>query len=303
MIYIGLFFAIFLFSIFLLEPYLRRDSRLDQFVAERASSGNAKEHSKREFSKVLSISSFGSTSQKERQQIILKLRAAGFWGLKPVLYFRTARYICPVILFLFGMILAFNAELLDQLHFTAKLAVAGFFGVVGVFIPGLFLQNRIIKRRAAVRKAWSDALDLMLVCMEAGMTIEAAIAKVANTIQFLSKELSEELYLTVAEFNLYPDRREAYHNFAKRTEIESIQAFVQCVVQAERYGTPMGQALRLLAHENREQRLQLAERKAAALPPKLTVPMILFFLPVIFAVILTPAIIQIAAQGGIMGGN
>jgi len=143
----------------------------------------------------------------------------------------------------------------------------------------------------------------MLVCVESGMTIEMSLKLVSEKISFLCDELSKEILIVINDFNMYKERKEAYESFARRLNLESVDAFVQCIIQAERYGTPVGDALRVLAQEHRDQRMQMAERKAAALPPKLTVPMILFFLPVIFAVILTPAIIQVSAQGGIMGGN
>ena len=127
------------------------------------------------------------------------------------------------------------------------------------------------------------------------MSIEQAFRKVSLEIGLQSIPLAEELTLTTAELSFLPERRTAYENLAKRTGIESTKQIVTVLTQAEKYGTPLGHALRVLGQESRDHRLLLAEQKAAALPPKLTVPMIIFFLPVLFAVIMTPAIIQISS--------
>ena len=138
----------------------------------------------------------------------------------------------------------------------------------------------------------------MLICVEAGMSIEAAFRRVSEEIGAQSIPLAEELVLVGAELSYLSERRQAYDNLARRTGLEAVQSVAQALIQAERYGTPVGAALRVLAAESREQRMTEAEKKAAALPPKLTVPMILFFLPVLFGVILGPAGIQVSAQGG-----
>jgi tight adherence protein C len=142
-------------------------------------------------------------------------------------------------------------------------------------------------------RAFPDALDLMLICVEAGMSIESSFTRVANEIGSQSPELAEELGLTTAELSYLPDRRQAFDNLAKRCGHAGVKAVATALNQAEKYGTPLGAALRVTANENREMRMQEAERKAASLPAKLTVPMIIFFLPCLFVVILGPAIISI----------
>ncbi|MEO0361117.1 MAG: type II secretion system F family protein, partial [Pseudomonadota bacterium] len=159
--------------------------------------------------------------------------------------------------------------------------------------PVIYLKNRLDKRKTEVRRHWPTAMDLLLICVESGMSTEAAFRKVAEEMARESVVLSEELSLTTAELKYLPDRRVAYRRLAARTDVEEVGAIVTSLVQAEKYGTPMGQALRVLSRETRSLRMAAAEKKAAALPPKLTVPMIIFFLPVLFAVIMTPAIIQI----------
>ena len=156
------------------------------------------------------------------------------------------------------------------------------------------MRNQITKRQKSVRRAWPDALDLLLICVESGMGIEGAFRKVSEEIGSPSIALAEELSLTTAELSYLQDRRKAYDNLGERTGLEGVRSVVTALIQAEKYGTPIGTALRVLAQENRDMRMQEAEKKAAALPPKLTVPMILFFLPVLFAVIITPAAIQVS---------
>jgi len=164
---------------------------------------------------------------------------------------------------------------------------------VGFYAPNIYLKNMIDKRRASIMAAFPDSLDLLLICVESGMSIEAAIQKVSQEVGGQSIELAEELSLLSAELSYLPDRRMAYEGMAKRTQHPGIKAVATAMTQAETYGTPLGSALRVMAKENRDLRLSAAEKKAAALPAKLTVPMILFFLPVLFVVILGPAIINI----------
>jgi tight adherence protein C len=173
-----------------------------------------------------------------------------------------------------------------------NLGIAAIVALLGYYVPGIYVKNRIAKRQTAIRRAWPDALDLLLICVESGLSIESAFRKVSEQIGSQSTELAEELSLTTAELSYLQDRRKAYENLGERTGLDGVKAVVTSLIQAEKYGTPVGHSLRVLAQENRDMRMSEAEKKAAALPPKLTVPMILFFLPVLFAVILTPAVIQ-----------
>ncbi len=175
------------------------------------------------------------------------------------------------------------------IKFLGALAV----GLFGYFLPDIFISNVIAKRQQSVMRAFPDALDLMLICVESGMSIESTFTRVATEIGAQSAELAEELGLTTAELSYLPDRASAYDNLAKRCNHSGVKAVATALNQAEHYGTPLGQALRVTAQENREMRMAEAEKKAAALPAKLTVPMILFFLPCLFIVILGPAIMKI----------
>jgi tight adherence protein C len=170
-----------------------------------------------------------------------------------------------------------------------------FAAFVGFKAPEIVLKNTTQKRQLSIRRAWPDALDLLLICVESGMSIEAAMQRVAREIGSQSVPLAEELTLACAELSYLSDRRKAFDNLGKRTGLSTVKSVATSFIQSERYGTPLGQALRVLAQENRDMRMADADKKAAALPPKLTVPMVLFFLPVIFIVILGPSMILVLA--------
>jgi tight adherence protein C len=164
---------------------------------------------------------------------------------------------------------------------------------LGFYAPNLYLKNLADNRRTKIMQSFPDSLDMMLICVESSMSIEMALQRVGQEIATASVELAEEFALTTAELSYLPERRMAYENLARRTNHPGVKAVAMALTQAEKYGTPVGQALRVMAKENRDLRLAEAEKKAASLPPKLTVPMIVFFLPVLFAVIIGPALIQV----------
>jgi tight adherence protein C len=221
-----------------------------------------------------------------------KLRMAGFRGQAPLVAFLFARVTMPLILFTVAIFYLLWGIELEQ-PTAIKVLIAIGVAYVGFYAPNLYVSNVLSKRQTSIRRAWPDALDLLLICVESGMTAEAAFRKVSEEIGAQSVELAEELTLTTAELSYLPDRRQAYENLGSRTGLETVRSVMTSLIQAERYGTPLGHSLRVLAQENRDQRMTAAEKKAAALPPKLTVPMILFFLPVLFGVIMGPAAIQI----------
>ena len=224
-----------------------------------------------------------------------KLIMAGYRGQAPYVTFLFARMVAPIVLFIATVIYMF---LISHWQASAMLKIGICIGGAwaGLQAPMLFLKNNIAKRQLSIRRAFPDALDLLLICIESGMSIEAAFRKVATEIVTQSIALSEEFTLTTAELSYLQDRKVAYENLAKRTGLEGVKSVCLALQQSERYGTPLGQSLRVMAQENRDMRMNEAEKKAAALPPKLTVPMILFFLPVLFVVILGPTGIKIAAM-------
>lgn len=228
------------------------------------------------------------------ENTINKLKVAGFRGQNPLTKFLFFRLVLPFVgLGLACVYVLFLGGLGEQPVFM-KFFVCLLAAYAGFYAPNIYVSNRAGKRKQSIQTAWPDALDLMLICVESGMSIEAAIRKVADEIGSQSVALAEELILTNAELAYLQERKQAYDNLASRTGLEPVKSVTQALVQAERYGTPVAQALRTLANESRDMRMNAAEKKAAALPPKLTVPMILFFLPVLFAIILGPAIMQVS---------
>lgn len=228
----------------------------------------------------------------EDPKVADKMAQAGYRGPKPLNTFYFFRFASPFIFFAFVAfyLFVFNDFGLPLMaRITATMAAT----VIGFYAPNIFLSNRIAKRQLSIMQAFPDALDLLLICVEAGMSIEAAIQKVSQEIGGSSIDLAEELSLLSAELSYLPERRQAYEGLAKRTNHAGVKSVATAMVQAEQYGTPLGSALRTMAKENRDLRMSAAEKKAASLPAKLTVPMILFFLPVLFVVILGPAIINI----------
>jgi tight adherence protein C len=223
---------------------------------------------------------------------VSKLRMAGYRGNAPLVVFLFARLVLPLIFFVVAMFYLFAVNKLQQPAIT-KILIAVIVAYIGFYAPNLYVSNVVQKRQTSIRRAWPDALDLMLICVESGMSAEAAFRRVSEEIGAQSVELAEELTLTTAELSYLQERRQAYENLATRTGLDGVRSVTTSLIQAERYGTPLGQSLRVLAQENRDQRMNNAEKKAAALPPKLTVPMILFFLPVLFGVIIGPAAISV----------
>jgi tight adherence protein C len=228
----------------------------------------------------------------ETEEVRDKLKMAGLRGQAPLVAYMFFRVAAPVIIAAVALLYLFVIADYDY-PVLVKIGLAIGAGYAGFYVPNMFVENLIQRRQTSIKNAFPDALDMLLICVQSGMSIEAAFQKVSGEVGAQSLELAEELSLTTAELSYLQDRRQAFENLGKRTGIAGIKAVATALIQAERYGTPIGQALRVMARENRDMRMSEAEKKAAALPPKLTVPMILFFLPVLFVVILGPAMIQV----------
>ena len=222
-----------------------------------------------------------------------KLTMAGYRGHAPYVTFLFFRLVTPIVLFLVTVLYVFVISHMQK-SMPIKIGICIGAAYLGLQGPMLFLKNAITKRQLSIKRAFPDALDLLLICIESGMSIETAFRKVSGEIVTQSVALSEEFVLTTAELYYLQDRKVAYENLAKRTGLEGVKSVCLALQQSERYGTPLGQSLRVMAQENRDMRMSEAEKKAASLPPKLTVPMILFFLPVLFIVILGPSGIKVA---------
>ncbi len=228
----------------------------------------------------------------EDPKVVDNLAQAGFRGPGPVTTFYFFRFVMP---FVFAAVVAFYLTVVNGFGLLPiqKVCACVAFLAFGYYAPNVYITNVAQKRRESIVAAFPDALDLLLICVESGMSIEAAIQKVGSEVGSQSMELAEELSLLTAELSYLPDRRLAYEGLARRTNHPGIKSVATAMIQAERYGTPLGTALRVMAKENRDLRLSAAEKKAAALPAQLTVPMILFFLPVLFIMILGPAIMRV----------
>jgi tight adherence protein C len=267
-----------------------RSARLSEMaISERQSGSKLRQGPKGYVQQI--VDALDLKSKFDSDELRHKLKMAGYRGEAPVLTYMAFRVVIPPIVFL---VVLFWLFFVAQVEYppAMKVVFAAGAGFIGFYLPNVLLTNITQKRKTAIEQAFPDSLDMLLICVQSGMSVEAAFGKVAREITVQSMELAEELSLTTAELSYLPDRRTAYENLAKRTGLEGVKSVCTALVQAERYGTPVGSALRVMAKENREIRMSKAEQKAAALPPKLTVPMIIFFLPVLFIAILTPAIIR-----------
>ena len=235
----------------------------------------------------LNLTSWLGTERAKTQ-----LAMAGYRGAGAEYTFLFFRLVTPVAAFLAALLYLFVLLNWDKPALMKfGLAIGAMY--LGIKAPEIFLSNTISKRKKSMERAYPNTLDLLLICVESGMSIEHAFRKVSMEVGTESIPMAEEMTLLAAEMSFLPDRRTAFENLGARTGLESVRALVTVLVQAERYGTPLGAALRVLSQESRDARMTAAEKKAASLPPALTVPMIIFFLPGLFAAILTPAIIQI----------
>lgn len=228
----------------------------------------------------------------EDPNIATSLEQAGMRGPRPLMIFYFCRFALPFLGAVGTFLYIFfvnDHDLSTQLKYGSVV----FGAAAGFYAPNMYVKNIAAKRQLSIMRAFPDALDMMLICVESGMSIEMAFGKVGAEIGTASVELAEELQITTAELAYLQERRLAYENLARRTGHEGVKSVTMALIQGERYGTPLGDALRAMSKENREMRMAAAEKKAAALPAKLTVPMILFFLPVLFLVVLGPAYIKI----------
>ena len=307
---IGVGVAVFASVLTLLSSFVGGGARLDKrmkAVAERREELRRRSRQAMRGGAGNEASSLRRTDDSFRSRVVARLNLmklledpkvadnmiqAGFRGPGPLNTFYFFRFATPFILMALTAFYLFVVVKPD-LPMMTQVAMVVMAAGVGFYAPNIYLKNMIDKRRASIMAAFPDSLDLLLICVESGMSIEAAIQKVSQEVGGQSIELAEELSLLSAELSYLPDRRMAYEGMAKRTQHPGIKAVATAMTQAETYGTPLGSALRVMAKENRDLRLAAAEKKAAALPAKLTVPMIIFFLPVLFVVILGPAIINI----------
>jgi tight adherence protein C len=241
------------------------------------------------------VSDFNLSKWLAQEEARDKLVMAGFRGEAPYMTFLFCRLVTPIVFFIGTAIYVFVIAKMEQ-STTVKIGFCVGAAYLGMQAPMFYLKNAINKRQLSIKRAFPDALDLLLICVESGMSVELAFRRVASELGAQSVPLAEEFTLTTAELSYLSDRKVAYENLQRRTGLDGVKSVCMALAQSERYGTPLGTTLRVMAQENRDARMTEAEKKAAALPPMLTVPMVLFFLPVLFIVILGPTGIKVAAM-------
>ena len=228
-----------------------------------------------------------------------KMLQAGIRNPTAPLKFMIAQAVIPLVLCGFAMIIIHGSE--KEVSNVMTLSILFGAAVIGYKLPDVLIKNTILKRQEEINLTFPDSLDMMLICVQGGIGLEQTVDRVAQEVAEHSETLAEELGILSAEMAMLNDRRQALQDFARRVGSGGAKSFATALIQAEQYGTSVSQAMRVMADEIREQRMATAEQKAAALPPKLTVPMILFFLPALFVIILGPAGIQ-ASSAGVGGG-
>lgn len=239
------------------------------------------------------LSNMKVLQQSQVDQMVQKLAWAGFRNKEVAVYIIGLRMVLPIILGVIGFVLLYVMEIKPDWQMKRVMAMAAlvFAGYKG---PEIYLGNIAKKRTDAIRKGLPDALDLLVICAEAGLTVDAAFNRVAKELGRAYPELGDEFALTAIELSFLNERRKAFENLAFRVNLDSVKGVVTTMVQTEKYGTPLASALRVLSGEFRNERMMRAEEKAARLPAIMTIPLIMFILPVLFIVILGPAACSIA---------
>jgi tight adherence protein C len=243
--------------------------------------------------------------ESQVKMIQQKLAQAGIRNKELAVVVLFARMVLPVVLGLIGVVVLYWTDVfpewgsMKRFMGFAALVIAGYKG------PEVYLKNISTKRTKLIQKGLPDALDLLVICAEAGLTVDAAFGRVSRELGRAYPELGEEFALTAIELSFLTERRQAFENLAYRVDLDAVRGVVTTMIQTERYGTPLASALRVLSAEFRNERMMRAEEKAARLPAIMTVPLIMFILPVLFIVILGPAACSIgdAFSGGAMGGE
>jgi tight adherence protein C len=223
-----------------------------------------------------------------------KLMQAGIRSKDLAFFVIFARFLMPVVLGGIAVVCLYFLDFYPEWSWLRRyLTVAGvLFGSYKA--PDIWLKNKVGKRSAAIRKGIPDALDLLVICAEAGLTVDAAFGRVSRELGKAYPELGDEFGLTAIELGFLNERRQAFENLANRVDLEAVRGVVTTMIQTEKYGTPLASALRVLSAEFRNERMMRAEEKAARLPAIMTVPLILFILPTLFIVILGPAACSIS---------
>lgn len=228
------------------------------------------------------------------KQVQQKLAQAGYRNKEWAVAVIFARMVLPVVLGFLAVVLVYWTNTFPDWGSMKRFGAFAASVVIGYKAADIYLANKITKRTAEIRKGLPDALDLLVICAEAGLTVDAAFNRVAKELGRAYPELGDEFALTAIELSFLTERKQAFSNLAYRVDLEAVRGVVTTMIQTERYGTPLASALRVLSAEFRNERMMRAEEKAARLPAIMTVPLILFILPVLFIVILGPAACSIS---------
>jgi len=239
------------------------------------------------------VSSLNLLKNEQTKKYEAKLVQAGFRSKDAVVVFLFFKLVLPLLIGVVGVTLIYGLGMFDLTPLKKMLASFGSV-LAASYAPEIYLQNITTKRNQAMQRSLPDALDLLVICAEAGLTIDAAMQRVVNEIGSANPELADELGLTAVELGFLPDRKQALMNLAERVTLPAVRAVTATLIQSEKYGTPLAQSLRVLSSEFRNERFMKAEEKASRLPATMTVPLILFILPTLFVVLLGPAACQVA---------
>jgi tight adherence protein C len=235
------------------------------------------------------LSHFKMLQDDQVKKTQMRLMQAGIRTKDLAFFIILARFVLPVILGAVAVVMLYGLGYCPEWSWFRRYGTVA--GVIGgsYKAPDFWLKNKVNKRSHAIRKGLPDALDLLVICAEAGLTVDAAFTRVAKELGKAYPELGDEFGLTAIELGFLNERRQAFENLANRVDLEAVRGVVTTMIQTEKYGTPLASALRVLSAEFRNQRMMRAEEKAARLPAIMTVPLILFILPTLFVVILGPA--------------
>lgn len=245
------------------------------------------------------VKRFNLARSRHAEKISLNLARAGLRGSDAINLYLTAKLLMPFLCGA-GAVFALFVAPLFAMPLGVKSVLACCAVLVGAYAPEVVIANKAQKRRQALQKSLPDALDLLVICAEAGLGLEAALTRVAGEMAGASPEVSDEFGLAAVELGFLPDRKQALTNLDRRTDLPGIRAVVNTLMQTEKYGTPLAQSLRVLSTEFRNDRMMKAEEKAAKLPATLTIPLVAFILPTLFVVLLGPAILRaIDGLGGL----
>lgn len=288
---IGLFFVSIFWPVLFPDKISRRLREHERF---RDLTWNIKQRRSRVHAFVYSIFKVVGRSRWSSAETGAHLIAAGYRRPMALTVFLSTKLAAPLVIFSIALTY-FYLTMGNVLNVPMMVLLAFFIGIAGFWAPDLLLRNLIQRRLNRIRRTWPEALDILHLCVSAGMNLEPALVKVAQEIRQFAPDIADELSATVWELTYLQDRRAALEHLAERINLPSVREAIAAIIQSERYGVALADTLKSLGEQSRESRLNLAEKRAASLPPKLTVPMIVFFLPALFVVILMPAIINVFA--------